>query len=293
MTTDPDRGPHPDAGCRVCHGSLRPKWSLTVLDRHTADYQECAACGCLQIPDPHWLAEAYRDEGKPTETNPDGGRFCRNYSAYIRLRALEHAGLFCGPLRALDYGGGSGLLAAMLRLAGRECRHFDPYCTIPFFEPELAFRSVEEIPAGGFNAVVALEVFEHLCKPLDVIRMLASYLGPRGSIVLSTGLYEPGVHTDRWPYLSRAAGQHVTFYTRKAIRILADAAGLPNVCLYPSNDGFLIVLTHVDRFAANRCFQRALVALENPDQLMHWTSGAWDIRHHTGATICKRPEFVD
>ena len=293
MTNEPGHDTLPNPTCRVCGGTLAPKWTLTVLDRHEAGYFECLQCGCLQIPNPHWLAEAYRDEGKPIATNPDAGRFCRNFSAYTRLRALEYAGLFAGQLRALDYGGGSGLLAAMLRLAGRECRQFDPYCPLPLFAPELAFQSPEQIPAGGFNAVVALEVFEHLCDPVDVIRTLASYLAPAGTIVLSTGLYEPGVHTEDWPYLSRPAGQHITFYTRKAIRILADAAGLPNACLFPSEDGFLIVLTHLERSQAAQCLTRAAHALRSTSLLTKWTTGAWDIRHHTGATICSRPAFLE
>ena len=293
MTIESGYDAVPRSTCRVCAGALARKWTLTVLDRHAAEYGECRDCGSLQIVNPHWLAEAYRDEGKPVTVNPDTGRFLRNFSAYTRLRALEHAGLFGGPLRGLDYGGGSGLLAAMLRTAGRECRQFDPYCPLPIFAPELAFQTAADIPAGSFNAVVALEVFEHLLDPLDVIRTLAGALAPAGTIVLSTGLYEPGVHTEAWPYLSCPAGQHVTFYTRKAIRLLADAAGLPTVCLFPSNDGFLIVLTHLDRSRAARCFTRAARALQNTSLLAEWTAGGWDIRHHTGATICPRPTFVD
>jgi SAM-dependent methyltransferase len=293
MTMSTGREALPDVACRVCSGALRHKWTMKVLDRYDADYFECLRCGCLQIPKPHWLAEAYRDEGNPIAVNPDTGRFIRNFSAYVRLRALEYAGLFGGPLRVLDYGGGSGLLAAMLWLANCKCRQFDPYCRVPMFAPELAFATQEEIPTGGFNVVASLEVFEHLCDPLDVIRTLARYVEPTGAIVLSTGLYKPNVHTNDWPYLSRLAGQHVTFYTRKAIRILADVAGFPNICLFPSDDGFLIVLTRLRRSQADRCLQKAINALESPSLLVEWTSGAWDIRHHTGATICLQPVFVE
>jgi len=293
MPSGLDGGSVPAVGCRVCGGALASKWTLTVLGRHAAEYFECVDCGCLQIPSPWWLAEAYHDEDKPKATNPDGGRFCRNYSAYVRLRALEYAGLFAGPLRALDYGGGSGLLATMLRLAGRECRQFDPYCPIPLFEPDLAYRSADQIPSGGFNAVVALEVFEHLCDPCDAIRSLASYLAPGGTIVLSTGIYEPGVHTADWPYLSCPAGQHVTFYTRRALRVLADACGLPQVCLFPALDGFLILLTSVDRRRAARCLAWARWALNRRRLLAAWTAEAWDIRHHTVSTRVQRAVFVE
>lgn len=283
----------PDVVCRVCSGALRHKWTMKVLDRYEADYFECLRCGCLQIPNPHWLNEAYCDEGKPIAVNPDSGRFCRNFSAYVRLRALEYAGLFGGPLRVLDYGGGSGLLAAMLRLANCKCRQFDPYCQVPMFAPELAFATQEEIPPGGFNAVASLEVFEHLCDPVDVIRTLAQYVEPTGAIVLSTQLYKPDVHTSDWPYLSRLAGQHITFYTRKAIRILADIAGFPNICLFPSDDGFLILLTRCHRSEAAACLVQATQALQNTGLIAKWTSTAWDIQQHADFTICPQPLFVE
>lgn len=279
--------------CRVCGGGLIHRWTLTVLGRHQAKYFECVSCGCLQIPNPWWLAEAYCDEDKAKAVNPDRGRFCRNFSAYMRLRSLEYAGLFGGPLRVLDYGGGSGLLAAMLRLAGRDCRQIDPHCTIPLFEPDLAFGTRDDIPKGGFNAVVALEVFEHLCDPLDVIRSLAAYLEPHGTLVLSTGIYRPGVHAADWPYLSLLAGQHVTFYTRRALRILADSCGLPHVCLFPADEGFLILLMSGERRRVARRLRCAASALRHRRLLAEWTAGAWDIDKHAHSSMLNRPSFVD
>jgi hypothetical protein len=144
------------AACRVCGGRLEPKWRLQVLGRHDADYHECVACGCLQIPEPHWLDEAYQSEGRPREMNPDGGRFIRNFSAYIYLRALHHAGFFGPKPSVLDYGGGSGILAAMLRGAGFPCRQYDPFCPLPMLEPELAYADAAQIPAHDFAAITAL-----------------------------------------------------------------------------------------------------------------------------------------
>jgi hypothetical protein len=50
---------------------------MKALSRYEADYFECLQCGCLQIPNPHWLNETYCDEDKPIAGNPDGGCFCR------------------------------------------------------------------------------------------------------------------------------------------------------------------------------------------------------------------------
>lgn len=161
----PKQAAHHEAMCRVCGGQLELQWKLVVLDRYDAEYHECAACGCLQIPTPHWLDEAYKSEGTSPATNPDSGRFCRNFSAYIYLRALNHVGFFGRNPDILDYGGGSGIFTAMFCLAGFHCRQYDPFCRFPFLEPERAYGDETEIPPTAFDLVAALEVFEHLVDP--------------------------------------------------------------------------------------------------------------------------------
>lgn len=277
------------ATCRVCGGRLEPKWRLTVLGRHDADYHECVACGCLQIAAPHWLDEAYRSEGRPQETNPDGGRFSRNFSAYIYFRALEHAGFFGRRPEVLDYGGGSGILAAMLRGAGFTCRQYDPYCPLPMLEPELAYADAERIPAGGFAVITALEVFEHLLDPLSTIRQLAGFLKPGGALVVSTGLYDRRKHGPDWPYLSCPAGQHVTFYTRRSLAVLGEAADLPTVCLFPSDEGFLILFTRQDRSRAGRMLRSAAWHLGRRSLHSRWTVGAWDLLRLIGTKAVRQP----
>ena len=294
MTLSPNlaRPSRTEAKCRVCGGSLEPKWQLLVLDRHEADYHECVACGCLQIPSPHWLDEAYRSEGAATATNPDSGRFCRNFSAYVYLRALHHAGFLGSRPVILDYGGGSGILTAMFSLAGFHCRQYDPYCPLPLLEPERAYTDATEIPAASFDLVTALEVFEHLIDPLETIRQLASFLTPNGVIAISTGLYSRGRHGPDWPYLSRAAGQHVTFYARQSLTVLGKTAGLETVCLFPSDEGFLILFTRRERKAVRTLLRRAAKYVGNKKLHSHWTAGAWDILPRLGATPMREPVIL-
>ena len=285
-----DTGPvAAEASCRVCFGRLEPKWRLQVLGRHDADYHECVACGCLQIPSPHWLNEAYRNEGRPVATSPDSGRFCRNFSAYIYLRALHQAGFFDSEPHILDYGGGSGILTAMFRQAGFQCRQHDPVCPLPFFEPELAYTDASQIPSGAFDIVTALEVFEHLLDPVETIRQLATFLKPSGTLAVSTGLYDPRKHGPEWPYLSRTAGQHVTFYTRRALSVLGKAAGLPTVCLFPSDEGFLILFTRQDRGRVSRMLRWAAWHLGRRSLHSRWTVGAWDLLQQFGTRAVRQP----
>jgi SAM-dependent methyltransferase len=277
------------AACRVCGGRLEPKWRLQVLGRHDADYHECVACGCLQIPEPHWLDEAYQSEGRPREINPDGGRFIRNFSAYIYLRALHHAGFFGPKPSVLDYGGGSGILAAMLRGAGFPCRQYDPFCPLPMLEPELAYADAAQIPAHDFAAITALEVFEHLVDPIGTIRQLAGFLKPNGTLVISTGLYDRRKHGPDWPYPSRPAGQHVTFYTRRSLAVLGEAADLPTVCLFPADEGFLILFTRQDRNRVGRMLRWAAWHLRRRSLHSRWTVGAWDLLQLLGTRAARQP----
>lgn len=288
-TADDVRPAPTEAACRVCGGRLEPRWRLQVLGRHDADYHECVACGCLQIPAPHWLDEAYKSEGQPIATNPDSGRFCRNFSAYIYLRALNHAGFFGGEPNILDYGGGSGILTAMFRLAGFHCRQYDPFCPLPLLEPERAYTDLAQIPAAAFDLVTALEVFEHLVDPIKTIRQLAAFLKPNGTLAVSTGLYDHSKHGPEWPYLSRMAGQHVTFYTRRALAVLGKAAGLPTVCLFPSEEGFLILFTHREQSHVEPLLQRAAWHIADTDLHSRWTVEAWDILRHMGTSPVARP----
>lgn len=286
---NPKQAAHHETMCRVCGGQLELQWKLVVLDRYDAEYHECVACGCLQIPTPHWLDEAYKSEGASPATNPDSGRFCRNFSAYIYLRALNHVGFFGRDPDILDYGGGSGIFTAMFCLAGFHCRQYDPFCRFPFLEPERAYGDVTEIPPTAFDLVTALEVFEHLVDPAETIRRLAAFLRPHGTVAISTGLYNRQKHGPEWPYLSRQSGQHVTFYTQQSLTVLGKIAGLTTVCLFPSDEGFLILFTNREKKHVSPLLKRASRHLASRKLHSRWTAEAWDILRHVGTKPIPQP----
>ena len=214
--------------CRVCGGELMFKWAGRVLhDRYEAEYHECRACQALQIPNPVWLPEAYRCEADPLLWNPDTGRFRRNYTAYRLIRALAAGGLPAD--RVLDYGGGYGLLVQMLTDAGVDAWLHDPYVAQPYFAGTRSIPDLKDAPAGAFDLVTAFEVAEHLTDPVRVGADLRRVLRPGGAFVLSTGLYEPGLHGPDWPYLTPLTGQHILFWSRAAFRAFAARQGLRSV----------------------------------------------------------------
>jgi SAM-dependent methyltransferase len=277
------------ASCRVCGGSLVFKWTKRVLnDRYEAPYHECSRCGTLQIINPYWLEEAYRDENRPLFWNPDQGRFVRNFSMYCYLSALHGAGLAGKEPRWLDYGGGYGLLTQMLKDAGHDAWLYDPYVSTPYFVPERRIANLDEVEAGTFDAVTAFEVFEHLDNPRQVGEQLRRLLRPEGLLILSTGLYDPSQHDADWAYLSCEAGQHITLWSRTGLRHLARQLGFQSLGYFPSDQGFMVILARLEQERLHEGLSRALALLRDPNFLDLMTY-SWELGRKGLLTMLPAP----
>ena len=260
--------------CRICHAPTTHRFSLDVLGgRHRADYVECQGCGALQVPDPGWLDEAYADPSAAVRA--DGGRFRRTFSVFLYLTALMDAGVLPRKPRLLDFGGGYGLLAKMLADAGHEAWTFDAYEKNRLFAVD---RWVEELgTTRTYDVVTALEVFEHLTDPLRVARKLRSVLNDAGTLVLSTGIYDPQKHGKDWPYLAPATGQHVTFWSRGALRHLARELGFRTVAHFPGDEGILVLFSMLSPAEMQQKLSDADGVLNDPRHVQRATRG-WDLR---------------
>jgi 2-polyprenyl-6-hydroxyphenyl methylase/3-demethylubiquinone-9 3-methyltransferase len=79
-------------------------------------------------------------------------------------------------VRLIDYGGGSGVMAEILRGQGFKAETFDP------------FSGFEKRPEGQADIVTAFEVLEHSTKPIETMRDMVSMLAPEGILLFSTTL---------------------------------------------------------------------------------------------------------
>jgi SAM-dependent methyltransferase len=197
--------------CKLCLGATRFRFSKTVLGRYQAGYFECDNCGCLQVLSAPWLTEAYATESWAIDT----GLIARNLQLAGRIGAfLKRA---CPPSDLIvDFGGGTGMLTRLLRDAGWQVLCHDPYRK-PLFVS--AFH-VERLDGLTPTVIIASEVFEHFEAPRSSLEKL---FASAPIIIFSTEAY--GGQGEDWWYLAPDLGQHVFFFSKKALDGVAAANG--------------------------------------------------------------------
>jgi SAM-dependent methyltransferase len=124
-----------------------------------------------------------------------------------RGRALQH----------LDYGGGGGLLATLLRADGWQSRSYDP-----FVDRELPIQAL-----GRYELITAFEVFEHVPDVAALMAELQTLLAPGGLVLFST-LVNDGQIAPRqrlaWWYAAPRNG-HISLFSRNSLALLGQRHG--------------------------------------------------------------------
>ncbi len=194
--------------CRLCGGPSRKVFSQTVLRKYEVGYYQCDRCSSLQTEDAHWLAEAYDSNLSYLDTgaaqrNLTNLAVCFFVSKLYRLRNI------------IDFGGGDGLLCRLLRDYGLNCFVRDKYAT-----PTYA-QGFTEADFEKADLVVAFEVLEHFSNPKEDLDDVFA-LDAR-AVFVSTGIYRN--EQGDWWYLAPETGQHLFFYSRKALDLIADKYG--------------------------------------------------------------------
>ncbi|MGD1278666.1 MAG: class I SAM-dependent methyltransferase [Tepidisphaeraceae bacterium] len=123
-------------------------------------------------------------------------------------------------IRILDYGGGNGKLAELLRAGG--------FATVDTYDPLVAQFAAR--PADRYDVVVAIEVAEHTPQPLQTFGDMVQFMKPEGMILFSTTVLPAifdHIGVQFW-YVAPRNG-HVSIYSRQSLIHIVTKLGLQYV----------------------------------------------------------------
>lgn len=209
--------------CRLCDADASSPFSTAlVLGKHSVKYFRCNNCGFVQTEEPYWLEEAYSS----AITSIDIGPVNRSVVMAENTKALILA-FFDVNARFLDYGGGYGIFVRRMRDLGFDFHYHDKYCTNLFAE---GFDVDLETPEK-FELVTAFEVVEHLEEPMQQLQKLRE---SAKNIFFTTEIIPSRYpKPEEWWYYGLEHGQHISFFSRKSLNVLADRLKL-NLYTYGS-----------------------------------------------------------
>jgi SAM-dependent methyltransferase len=230
--------------CKVCN-SEAPLYGVTDFNKSCEErrghylpltgvaiyYHRCNDCGLVFTKAfDHWskadyLQHIYNDDYELVD--PD----------YIDTRPAGNAVFILDfikkgqQLKCLDYGGGNGKLAGLLREGGVDSHSWDPMD-----------ETGDVPPSGSFDFISAFEVLEHTPEPLATVQQALGLLNERGVLLFSTLTVDhvPARGMDNW-YIAPRNG-HITLYTRRSLQTLFDSMGYR---LHHFNDNLHMALNEV------------------------------------------------
>ena len=199
--------------CRVCGAATEPFFTKLILGKHPVTYFKCPSCGQVQTELPYWLQEAYGKSFSQLDVGMADRCIWTALTTVTLARKLD-----IGPeAPCLDWGAGTGLLVRLCRDYGMNYFYSDPYAENIF---ATGFGLDPAAQQRAWACVTAFEVAEHLPDPLKNFGEIFQ-LSPR-YLLFSTLLYS-GQAADWWYFTDN--GQHVAFYTRRSLQVIADHYG--------------------------------------------------------------------
>jgi SAM-dependent methyltransferase len=205
--------------CRLCEGE-----TILLKDRGDVSLHRCPGCGFVSGRPLHdeTPAERYHDYYAGPDPPTPGLR----YDEWLRYAEAQGA-----KGRLLEVGAGSGGFVRVAMERGWQAHATEVSQTaaaaLRATGSEVFLGEVEDAhyPDGAFDLVVALEVLEHLDRPLDHLREWARVLRPGGLLLITTpnlrGLTGRLLGI-RWRVVDP---EHLGYFTRRTLGAALQSAG--------------------------------------------------------------------
>ncbi len=201
--------------CNICNKNASLLFKATVLNKYDVSYYRCNVCDFIQTETPYWLDEAYEHAISPLDLGYiDRNIWFSSVTSSLITKNFNVMGKF------LDFGGGYGMLARMMRDKGFDFYRYDLYCD-NLFCLYFDYSDLEEDSKYKIELITAFEVMEHLENPLESLTHLFEQ---SDSILFSTELIPDSIisSTKDWWYFIPDVGQHISFYSMKTLEKIAS-----------------------------------------------------------------------
>jgi hypothetical protein len=217
--------------CKICDSETEHLFNKIVLDKYDVSYFRCKYCGFMQTEKPYWLHEAYESPFSIVDT----GLICRPlfFSKVTENIILKY---YQSSARFLDYGGGNGVFVRLMRDKGYDFYRLDKYAA-NIYAAGFDLLDVNEADRK-FELLTSVEVVEHFEDPVCGFSEMFSFTN---DLLCTTLLQETSDQADmiNWYYLAEFSGQHISFYTKKSMTIMAEKFD----CNYYTNEFDLHLFT--------------------------------------------------
>ncbi len=201
--------------CNVCTGKTSLLEKGLILGKYGVSYYKCISCGFVQTDKPYWLKESYSE----AISRCDVGLVNRNIGMAKLTRSIITR-FFNVDAKCIDYGGGSGLFVRLMRDYGFDFYRYDKFCDNIFtkgFDADITTNTRYEL-------LTAFEVFEPLESPVTELEQM---LKLSDNILFTTLLLPRNTpKLGAWSYYGLDHGQHISFYTSRALSIIAQRFSL-------------------------------------------------------------------
>ncbi len=250
------------------------------LERFSSEYLHCPACETLVLANPptanallvtdddaalygrNYFERMAERHGLPTLE--DRARFDLHERCLYWLRSLLRYRQ--PPARILELGSAHGAFVALMRWAGFDATGLD-------LSPELVERArrrfdvpilegpieSHDLPEGSMDAVVLMDVLEHLAQPEETLRRCFRLLKPDGLFFLQTPQYREGkslaqMQEEGDPFLRMLLpDQHLYLFSQSSVRLLLQRLGAEHVVFEPAIFSAYDMSLVVSRTVPRRC----------------------------------------